>query len=108
MIRVDDANCDPRFNKDIDNHQHNYHLKTLLAVPIRDSEGKIIGVLEAVNKLNSNFNTEDEEFISLISQQANIVLKNCTNFEKLVGNIYKLQKILKVVYCFINFLSFSS
>jgi len=93
---VDDTNIDPRFNKDIDNYQHNYHLKTILAVPVKDNEGKIIGVLEALNKINGSFNNEDEEFINLISEQAFIILRNCSNFEKVVGNQYKLQNLLMV------------
>ena len=97
-IRVDDSSIDPRFNKDIDNYQHNYHLKTILAVAIKDFDGKIIGVLEAVNKINGVFNNEDEQFINLISQQANLVLKHCGNYEKGLGYQYKLHGLLKVFY----------
>lgn len=73
-------------------------MKTLIATPLKDSEGKIIGVLEAVNKLNGVFNKEDEEFINLIGQQTNNILKNCSNYEKVISNCYKMQNLLKVLF----------
>ena len=100
-IRVDDTAIDPRYNKNIDNYEHNYHLKTILAIPVKDFDGQAIGVLEAFNKINNIFTNEDEEFINLISQQTHSVLKNCNNNEKVMRNQYKLEELIGV---FANFL----
>lgn len=96
-IRVDDTNIDPRYNKNIDNLQHNYHLKTILAISVKNQEGQAIGVLEAINKINTIFTNEDEEFISLISQQASSALINSFHNENLIKKQYKLNYLIDVI-----------
>ena len=41
-IRIDEAYLDPRFNKEVD-IKTNYRTKTILAVPIKDFTGKVMG-----------------------------------------------------------------
>src|SRR5918993_1883179 len=59
-INVDDAYEHPLFFKEVD-QKIGYRTKTLLAVPISNSKGEIIGVGEAINKKAGMFTEEDAE-----------------------------------------------
>ena len=43
-MKIDEAYVDPRFNKEIDK-KNNYRTKTILAMPIKDFAGGVIGIL---------------------------------------------------------------
>ena len=42
ILKLDDANSDPRFDKEID-LAHRFKTKNLLCAPVKDPEGKILG-----------------------------------------------------------------
>ena len=44
IVRIDNAYSDPRFNRDIDK-KNNYKTNTILCVPIKDSNSKVIGLV---------------------------------------------------------------
>ena len=53
-INIEDAYKDSRFNRSVD-IQTNYRTRTILAIPMRDFAGRIIGVCEAINKVEGTF-----------------------------------------------------
>ena len=55
-MNVFDAYEDPRFNKKVD-IDTGYRTKTILCVPIKDESNKIIGCLEAINKIQGLFDS---------------------------------------------------
>ena len=59
-INVADAYEHPLFYKELD-LQTGYRTRTLLAVPLRDLKGEIIGVGEAINKEKGLFTDQDAE-----------------------------------------------
>src|SRR5262245_40481231 len=61
-INVEEAQQDPRFYKAID-LRTGYSTGSLLAVPLRNHEGEIIGTFEVLNKKTGAFNQEDEEIL---------------------------------------------
>ncbi len=61
-INVADAYEHPLFFKEVD-QKIGYRTKTLLAVPISNSKGEIIGVGEAINKKVGMFTEEDAEIL---------------------------------------------
>jgi Nif-specific regulatory protein len=61
-INVTDAYEHPLFFKEVD-QKIGYRTKTLLAVPIRNSKGEVIGVGEAINKKVGMFTEEDAEIL---------------------------------------------
>jgi Nif-specific regulatory protein len=65
-INVADAYEHPLFFKEVD-QRIGYHTKTLLAVPIRNSLGEIIGVGEAINKKTGMFTNEDAEILQSLA-----------------------------------------
>ena len=59
---------DPRFNEDID-LQTGYKTHSILSMPIKDSDGEVIGVAQAVNKMSirdAPFNEHDEKVMGRI------------------------------------------
>jgi HD-GYP domain-containing protein (c-di-GMP phosphodiesterase class II) len=63
---INDPYNDERFDKDVDKRT-GYHTKSILALPIFDSDGKILGVFQAINKKAepSNFSKTDMEHLLL-------------------------------------------
>lgn len=67
-VNVPDVNADPRFAASFD-RQTGYTTRNLLAVPLCWNN-RLIGVLEAVNKLEGTFTATDERLLTLFSEGA--------------------------------------
>ena len=68
---------DPRFNEDID-IQTGYKTHSILSMPIKDNDGEVIGVAQAVNKLSIRdmpFNEHDEKVRIISIAQHQLVMK---------------------------------
>jgi signal transduction histidine kinase len=74
-VNIVDAYQDPRFNPEID-RRSGYRTHTVLCIPMRDKEGKILGVFQFLNKEEGAFTSEDESFIAAFSINASIALNN--------------------------------
>ncbi|MBL8879420.1 MAG: SpoIIE family protein phosphatase [Phycisphaerales bacterium] len=73
VVNVADAYEDPRFNAEID-RQTGYRTRSLLTFPLISHEGGLMGVLQAVNKLEGAFDANDEELARALSAQAGVAL----------------------------------
>ena len=82
-IRVDDTAADPRFGKQVD-AKTGYQTRNLLAVPMRNGTGEIIGVFEGINQRQGRFQDSDEEVLSLLATQAAVALANTREREDLI------------------------
>src|SRR5262245_1782124 len=65
-INVADAYEHPWFYKEVD-AETGYRTRSLLAVPLHDLSGAVIGVGEATNKLNGAFTDEDGEILTTLA-----------------------------------------
>ena len=65
-VNIVDAYQDPRFNPEID-RRSGYRTHTVLCMPMRDKEGKILGVFQFLNKIECAFTSEDVSFIAACS-----------------------------------------
>src|SRR5499427_9319402 len=65
-INVADAYEHPLFYKEVD-LQTGYRTQTLLAVPLRNLKGEIIGVGEAINKSDGQFTDDDAELLQTLA-----------------------------------------
>src|SRR3954470_23239029 len=75
-VNIPDAYKDPRFNQNVDK-QTGYKTRTILCVPMRSLEGEVVGVLQALNKLDGKaFHDEDEELLSALGGQAAAAVNN--------------------------------
>jgi len=74
-MNIADAYKDPRFNPEID-RKSGYRTKNVLCMPMRDKEGKIVGVFQLLNKREGPFGREDEAYIDALSVHAAIAVEN--------------------------------
>ncbi len=74
-IRIADAYADGRFNPDVD-RATGYRTRTLLAVPMRNTRGEVVGVLEALNRRDGAFGADDEELLSALAGPAASAVEN--------------------------------
>ena len=79
-INVADAYEHPLFYKELD-LQTGYRTKTLLAVPLRNLRGEIIGVGEAINKSVGLFTDEDAELLQTLAAHVSDTIET-TQLEK--------------------------
>lgn len=60
---IPDAYQDSRFDQSVDEHT-NFRHRSILCMPIRNTAGKIVGVVQLINKFdNLPFTTNDENFL---------------------------------------------
>lgn len=93
-LNIEDAYKDSRFNKAVD-IQTSYRTKTILAIPIKDPQGNIIGVAEAINKIDGIFTPDDEELFELLAAQAGIMLRNSMRNELSMLRLHKMKLALE-------------
>ena len=76
-INVQDASKDKRFYNRYDSIT-GFHTRSLLAVPIFNQDGKVIGVLEAINKdtKEGHFTKKDEQLLASISSHISIAVSS--------------------------------
>ena len=92
-INILDAYKDTRFNRDLD-MMTGYQTRTILAVPLKNVGGRIIGVFEVMNKDHGAFDTEDEGILQLLGSLAASAIENAQLYESLsksqLETIYRL------------------
>ncbi len=82
-IRVKDAYRDRRFFRAVD-QKTGYRTRSLLTVPMRDTKGVILGVMQALNKRGGAFTREDERLLTTLATQVAVTIDN-------TGLVIKLQ-----------------
>ncbi len=92
-LNIVDAYADQRFDHDPD-RLTGYRTRNILAVPLKNVSGHIIGVFEAMNKNGVPFNLDDEGILQLISSLAASGIENAQLYESLsksqLETIYRL------------------
>lgn len=83
---IHDVQSDPRFFKGADEIT-NYVTRNMICVPVK-AKDKILGVLQAINKRNGNFDNDDlEAFLGLANQVA-IAIENANLYQELKETFY--------------------
>ena len=95
-INISDAYSDPRFSSASDK-QSGYRTTTILCMPIIALSGSIIGVLQAINKRDTTFNSVDEEVMSLLAIQSAQALQNANLFSQAERNRDRFRSLLDIV-----------
>ena len=80
---IEDVYEDPRFNQEIDAIT-GYRTKSMLCMPVLDSNGQVIAALQMINKRLERFNQEDEENLEIFVEMASSVLQNWMEMEKII------------------------
>ncbi len=83
-LNVPDVYLDKRFNRDVD-RETGYRTRSLIGAPLRNASGKIIGVLQALNRLDGQpFEDDDLEILECLAAQAAVALENARAYRSLL------------------------
>ncbi len=94
MANVEDVYNDKRFNPEIDK-KTGYKTRSILCTPIFSRDGKVIGAIEALNKIGGSFGKDDEEYITILASQIAVALENIMLREQLMKENIILKRELK-------------
>ncbi|RMG14774.1 MAG: GAF domain-containing protein, partial [Deltaproteobacteria bacterium] len=79
-VNVPTTDDDPRFYRGVD-EETGYVTRSILAVPVPDSSGRIIGVVQLLNKLSGAFTSEDCVRLQELARQAGVALEATTLYD---------------------------
>jgi adenylate cyclase len=91
-VNIPDAYQDPRFNPEVD-RRTGYRTHTILCMPMKSPEGKIVGVVQVLNKREGVFTHEDEELLDALESQAAIAVENAL----LIEDIHKRMRTSEIL-----------
>jgi sigma-B regulation protein RsbU (phosphoserine phosphatase) len=91
---INDCASDPRFTAKTD-LKTNFVTRSILGVPAR-CDNKLLGVLEAINKIDGKFDDEDKEMLQLISRFVSIPLQNAMLFKKIKQETREKDRLLEL------------
>ncbi|CAI9726207.1 3 3' [Octopus vulgaris] len=95
ILNIPDAYQDSRFNRDVD-QKTGYITKTILCMPIF-IRGKVIGVVQMVNKLNGVFTKDDEEAFEAFAVYCGLALHHAKIYDKIRQSEQKFKVALEVL-----------
>ncbi len=81
-LNVPHVGGEQRFYEGVD-QRTGYRTESLLAVPMRDHLGEVIGVVQLLNKKGGPFSKADEALLSRLAQQAALAIEATTLYEDL-------------------------
>lgn len=85
-LMIEDAYKHPKFVKDID-ISTGFKTNSILCVPMKNLRGETLGVFQLLNKKDSPFIAEDEDFLTAIATTTGVALENALLYEKLVKHV---------------------
>lgn len=80
---IPDAYLDPRFNPEFD-RKTGYRTKTILSMPMKNKDGKTVGVFQLLNKRKGEFTYDDESYIEALSVHAAMAIENANIAQQMV------------------------
>ncbi len=97
---VNDVSQDPRWNPDIAK-SIGFATDSILGVPMRGEEGAV-GVLEAINKIDGEFDNEDVEILGILANLAGVAVEKARLIEELRQANHKLNELDRLKSDFIS------
>jgi len=79
-VCIDDVNKDPRFDLHLNGDSAMIY-RSLMCMPILDSDKKVLGVVLLINKKGAHFSRNDEQFVEAFGVFCGIALRNVSQFE---------------------------
>ncbi len=95
IVNVASAYADPRFSRRVDD-ESGYLTRTVLAVPMRDPQGEIRGVVQALNKQQGVFSEEDEHYLLALTEHAVLALENARLHATLAADYQRLAFLYRI------------
>ena len=81
-LSVDDATRDARFDATVD-EKTGFQTRTILAVPVKDTPGDLIGVLQILNARAGRFTADDEKAAVELASQAGKIIEHTSLYAEL-------------------------
>ncbi|AUC16921.1 hypothetical protein BTO06_17985 [Tenacibaculum sp. SZ-18] len=81
---VNDPYSHPDFNSAVDKRT-GYVTKSILSVPVFNSENEVLGVVQSINKHKGGFNQEDLDILTGFASQIKIAIENAKLFDQIQG-----------------------
>jgi signal transduction histidine kinase/putative methionine-R-sulfoxide reductase with GAF domain len=89
-VNIPDAYQDPRFNQEVD-RRSGFRTKSILCMPMRNNLGRIVGVVQVLNKKGEQpFSEADESLLALLGSQAAISIENSKLYLSVIGKNVEL------------------
>lgn len=82
-LSIPDVYQDPRFHPDVD-RRTGYRTRSMLCMPLKDKDGRTIGVFQLLNKQAGCFDPDDQEFLDALSAQAAVAIEYARMAQELV------------------------
>jgi len=88
VVRIADAYDDERFNQEVD-RKTGFRTRSVLCMPLRDHDGQIVGVIQALNKRSpggepTGFTDYDEWLLGALAAQAGVSLSQAALLEHFI------------------------
>ncbi|MHC4768624.1 MAG: PP2C family protein-serine/threonine phosphatase [Planctomycetota bacterium] len=80
VLNIPDAYADDRFNPDID-RRTGFRTRSILAAPLLDLDGELIGVAEVLNRRGGPFDVRDEQVSTSLASLAAVAIKRARLIE---------------------------
>src|SRR5262249_48209777 len=93
-LRVPDAYDDPRFNPEID-RRTGFRTGAVLCMPLRNKAGRVMGVIQILNK-EGGFDDADEEILEAVAAQAALALENAQLYRAVLSQKAELDVLFDV------------
>lgn len=74
VVCVHDPYHDPRFNPEPD-RKSGFVTRNLLTAPMMDIDGRPLGVIQAINKLDGGFDEADHALVQLLAEQSGVAVQ---------------------------------
>jgi HD-GYP domain-containing protein (c-di-GMP phosphodiesterase class II) len=81
-VRIPDAYADARFNQQVD-AETGYRTRNVLCVPMINTHGEAVGVIQALNRRDGAFGAEDEELLGALAGPAASAIENALLHEEI-------------------------
>jgi adenylate cyclase len=91
-----DAYADPRFAREVD-QETGFATRSILCVPVRNTKGETIGVIELLNKLVGEFDERDRSLLEDITSQCAITLQSMQMLERMTQSRKREIEFLNLV-----------
>jgi signal transduction histidine kinase len=88
-VNIKDAYLDKRFDSFWDKRT-GYRTRSILCVPMKNHHGRILGVIQTLNKRDGYFSVDDETLLGALASQAAVCVENSKLFLSVVGKNMEL------------------
>lgn len=95
-INIRDAYHDPRFNPEVD-ARTGFQTRSILCQPIRNQDGRILGVLQVLNRKNGPFTPEDENLLSALCAQIAVAIEKSVLYRSMRDKNLELLELTRTL-----------